>query len=211
VWQGKAVEAGQGGVRQGMAGRGGQGRAGQGEAWRSWYGYSTTVKEKKMSKFSKHTRERVITDYLQRTGKNMYVPEEFVIWLQGQPNHEAYEAFHGRDDELLWQAKLDLARDFVSGLRINVTEEVVDSGVTTIKVTEYPSYISPVSNRKNGGGYETFDPNSEESQAELRRQAGVQLAAWLNRFRGSAENIGLNMKPLEDMVRILRDEDEEAA
>ena len=59
-----------------------------------------------------------------------------------------------------------------------------------------------------GGGYEPFDPESEESQAELRRQAGVQLAAWLNRYRGAAEHIGLDMTPIEEMATILRDEKE---
>ena len=168
-------------------------------------------KMKKSVRFSKHTKQRVIDEYMQATGTNMYVPEEFVTWLQGQPDHEAYEAFHGRDEELLWQAKLDLAREFASGLRIVAKTEVIESGVTSVKVTEYPAYISPVKGRKDGGGYEPFDPSDEDAQAELRRQAGVQLAAWLNRYRGSAEHFGLDMTPIEDMVRVLRDEKEEAA
>ena len=36
------------------------------------------------------------------------------------------------------------------------------------------------------------------------------LAAWLERFRGAAENIGLDMTPVEQMVHILRDDKEEA-
>ena len=75
---------------------------------------------------------------------------------------------------------------------------------------EYPAYISPVANRKEGGGYEPFDPESEEAQAELRRQAGVSLAAWLNRYRGCTENIGMDVGYVEEMVRILRDEKDEA-
>ena len=43
---------------------------------------------------------------------------------------------------------------------------------------------------------------------ELRKQAGVQLAAWLNRYRGAAENIGLDLTPVENLVKVLRDEDE---
>lgn len=163
-----------------------------------------------MANFSKKTKQKIIDDYLHETGRNMFVPEEFIIWLQDHPDHIAYNAFHGRDDDLLWQAKLDLARRMASGLRIVVKKEVVEADVVSITVTEYPSYISPVKQRKSGGGYEPFDPESEESQAELRRQAGVALAAWLQRFRGCAENVGLDMTPLEEMAVVLRDEREEA-
>ena len=48
------------------------------------------------------------------------------------------------------------------------------------------------------------------AQAELRRQAGVALAAWLERFRGAAENVGLDMTPLEKMVHVLRDDKDKA-
>ena len=38
-----------------------------------------------MANFSKKTKQRIIDDYLQATGANMYVPSEFVSWLSGQP------------------------------------------------------------------------------------------------------------------------------
>ena len=69
-----------------------------------------------MSNFARKTRQRIILGYLADTGRNMFVPEEFVTWLLDHPEHEMYKAFHGRDDELLWQAKLDLARQLASGL-----------------------------------------------------------------------------------------------
>ena len=164
-----------------------------------------------MGYFARKTRQRIILGYLADTGKNMFVPDEFVTWLLDHPEHELYETFHGRDEELLWQAKLDLARQLASGLWIVVKqEEVQQSEVVSIKVAEYPAYISPVAKRKEGGGYEPFDPDDEASQEELRRQAGVALAAWLNRFRGSAEHIGLDMTPIEDIVRILRNDKDEA-
>jgi hypothetical protein len=72
------------------------------------------------------------------------------------------------------------------------------------------AYISPVSKRRDGGGYEPFDPTDANSQAELRRQAGTSLAAWLERFRGCAEHIGLDMTPLENIVHTLRDDKNKA-
>ena len=73
--------------------------------------------EVKMAYFSKKTKQRIIDDYLQQTGNNMYVPQEFIDWLADHPDHEAYHAFHGRDAELLNESKLDLARRFASGPR----------------------------------------------------------------------------------------------
>ena len=164
-----------------------------------------------MAYFSKDTKQRIIDDYLQNTGANMFVPSEFVDWLSGQPEHEAYDAFYGMDDaEAARQHRIDMARSMASGLRIVAKTETVDNKVVSIKVTEYPAYISPVAKRRDGGGYEPFDPNDEVAQAELRRQAGVALAAWLERFRGAAENVGLDMTPLEKMVHVLRDDKDKA-
>jgi hypothetical protein len=159
-----------------------------------------------MAKFSKKTKQKIIDDYLNDTGKNSFVAEEFVTWLQDKPDHVAYNAFHGQDDHLLWQAKLQLARQFVSGLRIVVKSEVVESEVRSIKVTEYPAMISPTTTRRQGGGYVAFDPESAQSQAELRKQAGVALAAWLDRYRGCAEHIGVDLTSIENIVLVLRDD-----
>ena len=163
-----------------------------------------------MSNFAKKTKQRIIDEYLQSTGLNIYKPDEFVDWLAEQPDHEMYDAFYGMDDSVAarnW--RIDKARQMASGLRIVVKQEdVTQSEVISIKVTEYPAYISPVATRKSGGGYEPFDPDDETAQQELRKQAGVQLAAWLNRYRGAAENIGLDLTPVENLVKVLRDEDE---
>tara|TARA_R110002096_G_scaffold176361_1_gene352551 strand:- start:201 stop:707 length:507 start_codon:yes stop_codon:yes gene_type:complete len=166
-----------------------------------------------MSNFARKTKQRIIDDYLQATGYNIFKADEFVDWLANQPEHEMYNAFYGTDDATAArQWRIDMARRMASGLRIVVKqEEVQQSSVVSIKVAEYPAYISPVSKRREGGGYEPFDPNDEASQEELRRQAGVALAAWLNRFRGSAEHIGLDMTPIENIVLVLRDDKEETA
>jgi len=166
-----------------------------------------------MSNFARKTKQRIIDDYLQATGYNIFKADEFVDWLANQPEHEMYSAFYGTDDATAArQWRIDMARRMASGLRIVVKqEEVQQSSVVSIKVAEYPAYISPVSKRREGGGYEPFDPNDEASQEELRRQAGVALAAWLNRFRGSAEHIGLDMTPIENIVLVLRDDKEETA
>lgn len=165
-----------------------------------------------MSYFSKKTKQKIIDDYLNVTGANMFVPSEFVDWLAGQPEHEAYDAFYGIDDaEAARQYRIEMARSMASGLRIVAKSEMIDSDVTAITVKEYPAYISPVSSRKDGGGYMRFDPEDEDAQYELRRQAGVALAAWINRYRGCVDHVGLDLTPLEEMVHVLRDDAEDEA
>lgn len=165
-----------------------------------------------MSNFARKTKQRIIDDYLSATGLNMFKADEFVDWLADQPEHEMYDAFYGMDDSVAarnW--RIDQARRMASGLRIVVkAQEVQQSEVVSIKVAEYPAYISPVSKRREGGGYEPFNPDDETSQKELRFQAGVALAAWINRYRSSAERVGIDLTSMEHVVRILRDEQDEA-
>ena len=86
--------------------------------------------------------------------------------------------------------RIQLARQMASGLGIVVKSGVIEDQVVNIKVTEYPTFISPVNLRRKGGGYEAFDPDSSRSQEELRRQAGDTLQDGYHRYRGCAENIG---------------------
>ena len=162
-----------------------------------------------MSNFAKKTKQRIIDDYLQTTGLNIFKPDEFVDWLATQPEHELYDAFYGMDDSVAarnW--RIDKARQMASGLRIVVEQTHIEQSDKVLTI-EYPAYISPISTRKSGGGYEPFDPDDEDAQYELRKQAGVTLAAWLNRYRGSAENIGLDLTSVEYIVRVLRDDRDE--
>ena len=124
-----------------------------------------------MAGFPKKERQRIIDDYLAASGRNMFNPVEFVDWLGGQPDHEAYSLFYGMDDvEAARQWRIQLARQMASGLRIVVQESAPEDQVVSITVREYPAFISPVSLRKKGGGYERFDPNIEEIAEALREK-----------------------------------------
>lgn len=138
-----------------------------------------------MANFMKR-RQAIIDDYLTQTGRNMFSAPEFVDWLEGQPQHEAYEWFFGMDDaEAARQHRIALARRMASGLRIVANVETTQSQVVHITEREYPAYVSPVDGRKSGGGYERFDPNDPAAMAELRRQGATALSSWLARYRGA--------------------------
>ena len=113
-----------------------------------------------MTKFNKKTRQRIVDEYLHASGKNHFISQEFVDWVAQRPEHEYYGTLFDKSDaERANQSRVDQVNQMISGLRITVTEEVKVNKEITFRVTEYPSYISPVARRKNGGGYNAFDPH----------------------------------------------------
>ena len=44
-------------------------------------------------RFTKKDRQDIIDDYLNQTGRNSYVPSEFVDWLRNQTDHKVYNLF----------------------------------------------------------------------------------------------------------------------
>ena len=150
--------------------------------------------------FTSKDRQRIIDGYLSETGRNLFVASEFIDWLEGQPEHEAYEWFFGMDDATAArQHRVALARRMASGLRIQASVETKESRVVQITEREYPAYVSPVAGRKHGGGYERFDPQDESSMAELQRQGRIALQSWLDRYGGAFADADLTA--LEEIAR----------
>ena len=146
-------------------------------------------------------RQAIIDEYLSETGRNMFVASEFVDWLEGNPDHEAYEWFFGIDDaEAARQHRIALARRMASGLRIVAKVETTQAQVVHITEREYPAFVSPISGRKHGGGYTPVDPQDGETMDELRRQGATALASWLNRYGGAFRDAGHDLKALEEIA-----------
>lgn len=138
-----------------------------------------------MSGFPKKERQKIIDDYLAETGRNIFVPGEFIDWLSGQKRHLAYPWFFSKSDkEAAREHRIWMARQMASGLRITSRSEDVGGAVVSVTVREYPAFVSPMGGRKSGGGYEPFDPSDGAQIAELRRQGIVALQSWLNRYGG---------------------------
>jgi hypothetical protein len=151
-----------------------------------------------MAGFTQARRQRIIDDYLAASGANVFRPGEFIDWLADKPDHEAYAAFYSIDDEEAARAyRIELARRFVSGLRITVTSQFEDteSKVVTIRTSEAPSFVSPLDGRRSGGGYVAYDPDDAESVAAFRVEAAQSLLAWKRRYESTltrAEQVHLN-------------------
>ena len=147
-----------------------------------------------MAAFGKTDRQKVIDGYLAATGRNMFNAAEFIDWLAEKPDHEAYPWFYGKDDATAardW--RIQMARQMANGLRIvaNVSTMPEKGNVVNVVVREFPAFVSPMSGRKAGGGYEPFDPQDAAAMAELRRQGATAMRGWLARYRGAFEGFDL--------------------
>jgi len=151
--------------------------------------------------FKAKDRQRIIDGYLASSGRNMFVPSEFIDWLSDKPDHEAYDLFYGMDDaKAARQHRIALARRMASGLRIVARQENKKANVVAVTTREYPAYVSPVAGRKSGGGYEPVDPQDDAQIAELRRQGASALRGWLARYRGVFEAAGVDLSALEEIA-----------
>jgi len=151
--------------------------------------------------FKTQDRQRIIDGYLSLTGRNMFIPGEFVDWLAGQPKHEAYEWFFGMgDDEAARQHRIGMARRMASGLRIASRSQETKATVVSITTRDYPAFVSPIAGRKSGGGYEPVNPDDEQQIAELRRQGASALRGWLARYRGAFEHVGIDLSGIEEVA-----------
>lgn len=197
---------GRGKVRRGRAGRGSDRQGGQGKAWRGLAGHggarrSTSTERRMEVAFKAKDRQRIIDNYLAGTGRNMFIPHEFIDWLSDQPEHEVYDAFFGTSDEhAARQHRIALARRMASGLRIVAHDSTTESTVIGVTTREYPAYVSPMAGRKGGGGYEPVDPLDASQLDELRRQGATALRGWLARYRGAFEQAGVDLSGIEEIA-----------
>ena len=159
-------------------------------------------------RFTKNDRQAIIDDYLNKTGRNSYVPSEFIQWLRDTPDHKVYDTFFGTSDaEMADKHREVIARSFASGLRITikVSELPMPQNTDSIKVetVTVPSMVSPINNRANGGGYIAVDVQDTNTMQELCRQAYRDLNAWKNRFEGVCNLSGIDTESIDSILKQL--------
>lgn len=165
-----------------------------------------------MAAFNRTFRQKVVDEYLNDTGSNHFDPREFLEWLQDKPDHAVYPIFFGKtDEEAALQYRLMQARQFVNGLRVKITMTPEMASSTThiaIKIKEptpfrLPAFVSPVSGRRQGGGYYQTDVMDEDATTELYRQAAQGLSGWLERYGDVARLAGADVKAIETVLGAL--------
>jgi len=159
-----------------------------------------------MARFTKDERQKIIDDYLQRTGQNLFVAAQFVDWLSGKKDHIAYSWFYGMSDEsAAREHRVSLARSMASGLRVTASFSTAPSQAKSVSVrsSDYPAMISPMSMRTNGGGYIQFDPKDPKSMVEFRNEAAMMLRSWIKRYRVALDDAGIDAEALKNMAESL--------
>lgn len=159
-----------------------------------------------MARFTKDERQKIIDDYLQRTGQNLFIAAQFVDWLADQPEHDAYAWFYGMDDATAAREhRINLARSMASGLRITAKFSSAPAQAKSVSVrsSEHPAMISPMSMRTNGGGYVQFDPKDPKCMVEFRNEAAMMLRSWIKRYRVALDDAGIDAEQLQNMAASL--------
>lgn len=157
-------------------------------------------------------RQKIIDEYLNATGRNEFVPDDFLLWLAPQSDHRAWKIFYSKTDaEAAHEHRLSLARQFVSGLKIRVVVTAIETqrfDHLRVKVEEpttfrVPAFVSPVARRTEGGGYVSLDHTDAATMRETYRQASQGLASWVERWGDVAKMAGADICPVEQVVGAL--------
>lgn len=158
-----------------------------------------------MRKFTKALRQQIVREFAVRHN-GQYNPHLFVEEVRAQgENHPAHAWFQWDRDKAAGEYWLWQAREFASGLTVSFKiEEIGKNRKITIREIEAPLVQSPMDGRRDGGGYELFDPENPEHMTELCRQAAVSLTTWFTRYRGAIQHAGGSVGSVEKLLKLLQ-------
>ena len=157
-----------------------------------------------MARFTKEIRQEIVRDFCLRNG-GVFDPAAFYAEVEKMGRkHSAYEWFRWNDKEAAREHRVWQAREFAVGLRVVFTiEEVGRKGSIRVREIEAPLVISPVHGRRDGGGYQLFDPANPEHMRELCRQAATDLRRWYSRYGVALSHVGGSALPFEKVLKAL--------
>ena len=131
-----------------------------------------------MMHMTKEDRQRLIAEYAKRNG-GVFDPAGFMREVQEQgKNHPAFDWFTWDDTAAAENWRVEQARRFAQGLKVIFEIQQVGGGTVRIGA---PALISPIENRKDGGGYKVMSL-SDRDLDELRSQALMDLRSWERRY-----------------------------
>lgn len=133
-----------------------------------------------MARFTKALRQQIVREFAEAHG-GVFDPAMFLAEARAA-NHPAHDWFEWDDDKAALEFRLDQARDFARGLVVRFEIEEVHRGKMRIAERSAPLVLSPLGNRRDGGGYFITNPDDAEHMEELRRQAAQSLRWFLSRY-----------------------------
>ena len=154
-----------------------------------------------MREFTKEIRQEILDDYVARNGQ--FSPAGFLREVRASNgSHKAWSWFEWDDGKAAEEHRVWQSRMFVQGLKIKFEIETMDNKVSKIEVREAPAYLSPLDQRKDGGGYVQFDPDNALHRKELASQASQSMETWIRRYGGIYEAMGGDIAQLR-AVRVV--------
>ena len=140
---------------------------------------------------TKEMREEIVKDFERRHNGIFHLDTFIDEVLEVGEDHPAHGWFTTDRDQAFRKLLRQEARRFVSGIRVHF--EILETGVRNLRIkTHAPAFFSPVSLRKDGGGYIAFRADDSEHQAELVLQAESALSAWVTRYQAAMSGAGLD-------------------
>ena len=118
------------------------------------------------------------------------------------------------DAKMALKQRIQIARQFATGCKITIKYKPVQSqsidadsaiSIPEPKVLKFPTYISPIDNRAQGGGYQKFDLDNPDTVAELCRQACRELRAWVKRHEGICVIKDIEIENLKEVADSLEE------
>lgn len=157
-----------------------------------------------MKKFTAAIRQEIIREFAIRHNGH-WNPQLFIEEVTNQGRkHPAFEWFEWDKAKAVREHHLWQAREFAQGLKISFTvEKVGRKGPMSVKQVTAPAVLSPVGNRRKGGGYVLTDPGNADHMAEHCRQAAASLSTWLARYSGAVEYAGGSTAAVEKVLSSL--------
>jgi hypothetical protein len=165
-----------------------------------------------MSKLTSKRRQEIVNEYLSASGANQYVPGEFVEWLSERPDHPAYGWFEWDDEKAGAAYRTHQARMFVHGLRVNFTVETIGrNGAIKVTALTMPAMLSPMEDRRAGGGYQPSSQDDPGSMEALCDEAARALDAWCRRYHAAVAYRGGNINAARKLIALLAPKEQDEA
>lgn len=156
-----------------------------------------------MTKFTRDLRQRIIKEFAEQHG-GVFDAAAFLGEVQQVgTSHPAWEWFEWNDDKAAREFRLDQARDFARGLTVRFEIQTVNLGKVTVTTATAPMVVSPIDQRKMGGGYVVHDPNNPTHMAELCRQAAQSMRWYISRFESAVAHAGGEIATLQSLCQRL--------
>ena len=158
-----------------------------------------------MARFTKSLRQKIIKEFCASRNLVQFDARLFEQHVrEAGPDHAAYGWFEWDDSKAALEHRIWQARIFAQGLKITFQVEDIGRGKVTVREVEMPMLLSPLDQRRSGGGYFISNPDNPEHMDEFCLQAATDLERWLRRYGAALSHAGGSVASVERQLKLLQ-------